>query len=173
MSWFDTPDSWWNKYKYEQHSYKEVTWDLNRDNVPEEYHWPYRLRASFTIKVQGEEYEHVSLRFHVRNDEYDPYYDITWDRNLLDDEILECYSRSGNYHEFICTDVEFPITYSEDLVFPVDYSLYPSFKYRLSVMAVASAQGYNPDVHMTYAEIHNIQFFSNSFWRRFVNTYEE
>ena len=174
MSWFDTPDSWWDKDKTGEtnNSYKLETWDLNRDNVPEEYHWPYRLRASFTIRVQGEPYDTVSLIFHVRDDSYDPYYDITWEKNLLDDEILECYSRSGDFHEFICVDVEFPITYHEDLVFPVDYSLYPSYKYRLRIMASAIAYGYSPDYHMTEAKIHNIQFFSGSFWHKFVNTYE-
>ena len=177
MSWFDTPDSWWDKDKLEQtdfiSSYTLETWDLNRDNVPEEYHLPDRLRASFTIRVQGVPNEPVTLSFHVRSDEYSPTPVLDFGYMDLTEEMLEGYSVVGDFHEFICVDVEVPITYSEDLVYPVDFSLYPSYKHRLRVMAEAASQGF--DFQMTEAEIHNIQFWSGShsaFWQKYVNTYE-
>ena len=175
MPWFDTPDSWWDKDKIGEtdNSYKLETWDLNRDNVPEEYHWPDRLRASFTIRVYSSLAE---LAFRVRNNVY------FFGNNIVlfsyTGEISECYSVIGDLHEFICVNVELPITYSEDLVYPVDFSLYPSFKYRLRIMAEAGAYGDDTDSHMTEAEIHNIQFFGelpsshSVFWHKFVNTYE-
>ena len=183
MPWFDTPDSWWDKDKdkFEQtdfSSYTLETWDLNRDNVPEEYHLPDRLRASFTIRVQGVPNEPVTLSFHVRSDEYSPTPVLDFGYTDLTEEMLEGYSVVGDFHEFICVDVEVPITYSEDLVYPVDFSLYPSFKYRLRIMAEAGAYGDDTDLHMTEAEIHNIQFFGelpsshSVFWHKFVNTYE-
>ena len=175
MSWFDTPDSWWDKDKsgetYDSH--KLETWDLNRDNVPEEYHWPDKLRASFTIRVYSSS---ATLSFRVRDDVYS--FGNTIVLFSYTGEISEGYSVVGDFHEFICVNVELPITYSADLVFPVDFSLYPSFKYRLRIMAEAGAYGDDTDSHMTEAEIHNIQFFGelpsshSVFWHNFVNTYE-
>ena len=171
MSWFDTPDSWWHKDKMEPTdfyiSYAEDLWNLNRDNVPEEYHWPDRLRASFTIRVRNL----ISLGFQVREEAY---FLLPPHHAQLSDEMLEGYSVVDGLHELVCVDVEFPITYSADLVFPVDFSLYPSYKYTLMVSAYAEAY-YDPGYSITEAEIHNIQFWSvspSAFWHKFVNTYE-
>ena len=155
MSWFDTPDSWWDKEKIEPTDFYISTaadiWDLNRDNVPEEYHWPDRLRVSFTIRVRNL----ISLGFLVIEDGYyisPPHFRLT-------DEMLEGYSVVDDLHELICVDVEFPVDYSLNL---------------LRVMADAEAY-YDPGYTIIEAEIHNIQFWSvspSAFWHKFVNTYE-
>ena len=155
MSWFDTPDSWWDKYKTVGafNSSARDTWDLNRDNVPEEYHWPDRLRASFTIRVRGL----LSIGFQVIEHGY--YFHPPY-ANELTDEMLEGYSIVDNFHELICVDVELPVDYSLNL---------------LRVWAEGVSYGYDHDYYITEAEIHNIQFWSvspSAFWQKYVNTYE-
>ena len=170
MSWFDTPDSWWDKeHETEISSWSgrrtEELWDFNRDNVPEEHHWPSKLRASFTIRGQGEEWNNVYLYFNIKAAVW---FDHRWSSYDTDQVIIKPYLSSGRLYELIHTDIELPI----------QYSTATGLEDRLSVRAVAVAEGYNGDSYTTEAEIHNIQFFGelpsshSVFWHKFVNTYE-
>ena len=170
MSWFDTPDSWWDKeHETEISGWGRNTielWDFNRNNVPEEHHWPSKLRASFTIRGQGEQNESVHLYFTiVAAITYHP----TWGPHDSDQVVVVLdnsgshHLRSGGLYELIHVDLELPI----------EYSTSPASEHRFAVKAEAVANGYNANSYMTHAEIHNIQFLSSAFWQKHVNTYEE
>ena len=170
MSWFDTPDSWWDKEHETEISgwgrRTDEVWDFNRNNVPEEYHWPSRLRASFTTRVQGEQYNNAHLYFTIIAAVV---YDHVWGPDDSDQVVLKLNDsgsknlRSGGLYELIHVDLELPI----------EYSTFSASEYRFSVRAAAVATGYNANSYMTHAEIHNIQFLSSAFWQKHVNTYEE
>ena len=169
MSWFDTPDSWWDKEHETEISWwgrrTEEVWDFNRNNAPEEYHWPSKLRASFTIRGQGEQDENVYLYFTIRAAIN---YDHIWGPHDSDQVVAKLNNfggnnlRSGGLYELIHVDIELPI----------EYSTFSGSEHRFSVRAVAVANGYNANSYMTHAEIHNIQFLSSAFWQKHVNTYE-